>query len=132
MRNSTTDVTDIVNSFVEVWNEADAERRARRMREACVENMLYVNYEEEAQGYEGLNRMANDLQTQYPGHHFRRTSGVDVHRGGLRFTWQFLDPKGETIATGMEVGTCAPDGRIQNIISFNGALPAGDLREMEA
>jgi hypothetical protein len=126
MSDTTTDATTIVNSFVEVWNDADPARRALAMGEACDEDIRYVNFEEAVQGYEGLSRMANDIHAQYPGHSFRRTSGVDVHRGGLRFTWQFCDPNGETIATGMEVATLGPDGRIQSVISFNGALPPSD------
>jgi hypothetical protein len=67
--------------------------------------------------------MVDAVQAQYPGHRFGRVSGIDAHHDQLRFAWQLVDPDGAVAAAGIDVGTVAPDGRLQRIVGFFGPLP---------
>jgi hypothetical protein len=68
--------------------------------------------------------MVTGVQAKFPGHRFRRVSGVDVHHDELRFGWELRSPDGAVVVTGIDVGALGPDGRLRRITGFFGELPA--------
>jgi len=64
------------------------------------------------------------VQAKFPGHRFRRRSGVDTHHNQLRFAWDLVSPDGTVIVAGVDVGALAVDGRLQRITGFFGEAPA--------
>ena len=48
--------------------------------------------------------MVEALHGQFPGHRFRRTSGVDSHHDQVRFGWVFAAPDGSVTAAGIDIG----------------------------
>jgi hypothetical protein len=67
--------------------------------------------------------MAATMQAHYPGHRFRRASGIDAHHDHLRFAWELVTPDGTVALAGMDVGEVAGDGRLRRITGFFGELP---------
>jgi hypothetical protein len=67
--------------------------------------------------------MVANIHAQFPGHRFRRTSGVDSHHEQVRFAWELFAPDGSITAAGIDIGTLAEDGRLKQIAGFFGPLP---------
>lgn len=118
------DVTAVVDTYLAMWNESDAARRAQHIERAWTRDARYVDPLLEAEGYAGLDQIVTGVQTKFPRHRFRRASGVDVHHDRVRFAWELTAPDGAVVVAGIDVGVLAPDGRLQQITGFFGELPA--------
>lgn len=116
------DVTGTVDTYLEMWNETDAARRAAHIERAWAADGRYVDPMLEAQGHAALADMVAGVHEQFPGHRFRRLSGVDVHHDQLRFAWELAGPDGAIAVAGIDVGMLAPDGRLRQITGFFGEL----------
>ena len=119
-----TDTTTIVDTYLAMWNEDDPARRAELIRTAWTPDAVYVDPLLEASGHDGLSAMVDGVHAQFPGHRFRRTSGVDVHHTEVRFGWELAAPDGAVTVAGIDVGQLADDGRLRRITGFFGELPA--------
>jgi len=51
-----------------------------------------------------LNDMVTTVQVRFPGHRFRRVSGIDDQHGELRFAWELATPDGSIVVAGIDVG----------------------------
>jgi SnoaL-like domain len=118
------DVTTIVDTYLAMWNEDDVKTRASLIEKAWTADARYVDPLLEADGYAGLSQMVDGVHAQYPGHVFRRQSGVDAHHDRVRFAWDLAAPDGTVLVAGIDVGVIAPDGRLQSITGFFGDPPA--------
>lgn len=118
------DVTSTVDTYLAMWNETDPARRAQHIARAWTGDGRYVDPMLEAEGHAALGEMVTGVQAKFPGHRFRRVSGVDVHHDELRFGWELAGPDGAVVVAGLDVGTLAPDGRLRRITGFFGELPA--------
>ena len=118
------DVTSTVDTYLEMWNETDLARRAQHIARAWTEHGRYVDPQLQAEGHPALGEMVSAVQAKFPGHRFRRTSGVDVHHDHLRFAWELAAPNGIILVAGLDVGIVAPDGRLEQITGFFGDLSA--------
>jgi hypothetical protein len=68
--------------------------------------------------------MVAGVQVQFPGHAFRRRSGVDAHHGHLRCARDLVMPEGAPVVAGLDVASQAPDGRLCQIAGLFGEVPA--------
>jgi hypothetical protein len=118
------DVTSTVDTYLAMWNETDPARRAQHITRAWTGDGRYVDPMLEAEGHAALGEMVTGVQAKFPGHRFRRVSGVDVHHDEIRFGWELAGPDGAVVVAGLDVGTLAPDGRLRRIAGFFGELPA--------
>ena len=80
----------------------------------------------EADGHAGLNQMVESVHAQFPGHQFRRLSGVDLHHDRVRFAWDLVAPDGAVTVAGVDIGELAADGRLRSITGFFGEPPAAE------
>ena len=67
--------------------------------------------------------MVAGVHQKFPGHRFRRVSGVDAHHDQVRFAWELAAPNGAIVVAGIDVGMLGPDGRLRQITGFFGELP---------
>ena len=118
------DITETVDRYLSAWNEPDPARRAELIDAVWAEDGRLIDPPLTGEGHEGIAAMADALQQQFPGHRFRRTSGVDIHHDNLRFAWELVSPDGEVVLAGLDTGELAPDGRLRRITGFFGGLPA--------
>jgi len=75
-------------------------------------------------GHAGLSQMVEGVHAQFPGHTFRRLSGIDTHHDRVRFAWDLVAPDGAVTVAGIDVGELGPDGRLRSITGFFGEPPA--------
>ena len=117
------EIATTVDTYLEMWNETDSGRRADLIEQAWAENGRYVDPLNEAEGHGALSNMVAAAQQQYPGHRFRRTSGIDTHHDRVRFTWEVTAPDGGLTVAGVDVGVLGSDGRLEQIAGFFGDVP---------
>lgn len=117
------DVSTTVDTYLAMWNETDPARRAEHIARAWTGDGRYVDPALEAEGHAALGDMVAGVQARFPGHRFRRISGVDVHHDQLRFAWELAAPDGAVVVAGIDIGALAPDGRLRRITGFFGDLP---------
>src|SRR5919106_1616353 len=113
-------------AYLASLNETDATRRRALIERAWTRDGHFVDPLYEAEGHDALAELAAGVIAHYPGHTFRRTSGLDTHHDVLRFSWEMAGPDGEIVVTGSDVGRLAPDGRLQEITGFFGDVPPLD------
>lgn len=120
----TNQLTTIVDAYLESLNEQDAVKRKQLVERAWAADGSFVDPLIQVAGHDQLANVAVMVATKYPGHAFRRASGIDCHNGLVRFGWEFVGPDGAVVLAGLDVGELATDGRLQRIAGFFGALPA--------
>jgi hypothetical protein len=119
---TTTDLTEAVDTYLSMWNEADPGRRAELIRNAWAEDGRYVDPLLEAEGHDALSAMVDGVHAQFPGQRFRRTSAVDMHHDQVRFGWELAALDGAVTVAGIDIGTIGADGRFLSITGFFGDL----------
>ncbi len=118
-----TDITHTVDTYLAAWNETDADARDALIARAWVVDGHLVDPPLEGRGHRGIGEMAEAMHAHYPGHRFRRASGVDTHHDAVRFAWELVGPDGAVALAGVDVGLLGDDGRLARITGFFGPLP---------
>jgi hypothetical protein len=113
-----TEVTGIVDAYVASWNESDPAKRTAFVEQAWAPEARYVDPLLDLTGHADLGTLKPLLDQHYPGHSIKRTSDVDAHHNVVRFGWELTGPDGAAVATGIDVGVLADDGRLQGIAGF--------------
>jgi SnoaL-like domain len=116
-------IATTVDTYLAMWNETDSDRRAKLIERAWAQDGRYVDPLLEAEGHGALSDMVAAVHEQYPGHRFRRTSGIDAHHDQVRFAWELAAPDGALTVAGIDVGTLGADGRLEQIAGFFGDVP---------
>jgi len=118
-----TNISTTIDTLFAMWNEQDAARRAKLVETVWAEDGQLVDPPLEGTGHAGITDMIAAVQSQFPGHTFRRTTGIDAHHDTLRYAWELVGPDGAVVATGLDVGVLADDGRLRRVNGFLGPLP---------
>lgn len=110
-------VTDLIDRYIAVWNETDAERRRDLIARMWTEDSTYIDPLMQGEGRGGIDAMIHGVQAQFPGLLFRRTSDVDAHNDRVRFSWELGPEGGPALAGGIDFGVVVGD-RLQAITGF--------------
>ena len=121
---TTADITATVDTSLAALTETDESKRTDLLARAWAADGSLTDPPLTGEGLAGLNDFAAVLCQHYSGQRFRRVSGVDVHHDRFRYAWELVAPDGTVTVAGMDVGTLAPDGRLQTVTGFFGDLPA--------
>jgi hypothetical protein len=120
------DLTTTIDTYLAAWNETDPARRTELIEQVWATDGRMIDPPLASEGHAGISDHIAALHAQFPGHRFRRASGVDSHHGDLRVAWELIAPDGTVALTGLDIATLAADGRLQRVTGFFGELP---LRE---
>ena len=124
MSNATTsNVTATVDTYIAMWNETDPTKRAALIKRAWTSDGRYLDPQLEADGVAAINGMVGAVHERFPGHRFRRVSGVDQHHDQIRFAWELFATDGSVTVGGIDIGELTADGRLRRITGFFGPLP---------
>jgi len=113
-----TEHTELADRYIAVWNETDPGRRRALIARTWAEAGRYRDPLLAGDGPDGIDAMVAAVHEKYPGHAFRRTSDVDAHNGQLRFAWELAPEDGPVLASGVDFGTVADDGRLATVTGF--------------
>jgi hypothetical protein len=117
------DLTTTIDTYLAAWNETDPVRRTELIEEVWASDGRLIDPPLASEGHAGISDHIAALQAQFPGHRFRRASGVDSHHDHLRVAWELVGPDGAVALTGIDVASLAADGRLQRVTGFFGELP---------
>jgi len=113
------DTTQIVQSYIAMWNETDAQQRRELVAQTVTEDASYLDPVMTGAGIDGITEMIGGAQQQFPGHRFTLASGPDVHHDRVRFSWSLAPSDGgDPVAIGVDFATVADDGRMRAITGF--------------
>lgn len=113
-----------VDTYLAALSETNETVRTNLVREAWAEDGQFFDPLLEASGHSAIGDLAVTVTEHYPGHTFRRTTGIDIHHGIIRFGWELVAEDGTVAVAGLDVGVLAEDGRLSRIAGFFGDPPA--------
>ena len=115
---------DIAERYIALWNETEAPRRMRALREGWTPGARYVDPLMQGEGPAQIDGLIGAVQARFPEYRFRLTGRPDGHGAHCRFTWA-LGPEGEEAPIrGFDV-VRLEEGRIAEVVGFLDAVPGG-------
>ena len=112
------DTTQIVESYIAMWNETDAQQRRELVAQTVTEDASYLDPVMAGAGVDGISEMIGAAQQQVPGHRFTLVDGPDAHHDRVRFSWSLAADGNAPVAIGTDFVTLADDGRMDAITGF--------------
>jgi hypothetical protein len=110
------ELNELVDRYIAVWHEPDAELRRKRIAELWVEDGVQFTTSREIRGYKALEERveaAHEEFVQTGGFVFRRSGDVAGHHNALKFNWEMVSAGGgEAAATGTIFLLLSDDGCI--------------------
>ena len=118
------DMTNLVQRYLETWNETDADLRLQTIEDVWTEDGTYVDPLADVGGRTQISNLIAAVQQQLPGMVFRLRNGVDAHHNVARFGWELVPPDGgESVVEGFDVAVIE-GGRINRVVGFLDKAPA--------
>lgn len=118
------DLSTTVDTWLRAYGEPDPDKRAALIAEVWAPEGTLVDPPFTGTGPDEITALAGAAQGQFPGHTFRRTSGIDAHHDLARYTWELVGPDGTIAVGGTDVVALAADGRLLRVAGFFGDPPA--------
>lgn len=113
-----------VDRYFDIWNETEPAARRALIEQTWSERALYLDPLLSGEGQDGIDKMVEAVQAQYPGYRFERTSPVDEHHDRVRFSWILASRSdAEPLVSGVDFGVVAADGRLEVITGFFDNVP---------
>lgn len=114
---------DIVRSYLDTWNQTNAEARRSRIHALFAEACSYTDPMASVSGREGIDGFIGAVQKQFAGVAFVLAGKVDAHHEVARFTWHAMAPGlTEPVAIGFDV-VVTEGGRIKQVVGFLDKAP---------
>lgn len=113
---------NVMQRYIDAWNETDAGRRRAILAEVYTEDCTYTDPLAAVSGREGIDQLIAGVQKQYPGLVFSLAGKVDAHHDQARFTWQAGAPGHEPAVIGFDVAVLEGD-RIRSVYGFLDKVP---------
>jgi hypothetical protein len=109
-------IAELVECYVSVWNEPDADARRRRIAELWTEDGVHFIPSLEARGYEAIEGRVTRAHERFVtggGYVFRSANNAEEHHNGVRFNWEMVPAGGgEVASSGFDFLILGDDGRI--------------------
>ena len=116
---------EMVERYIAVWNEPDADARSRAVAELWTQDGTYTDPLADVEGHEAIEAVISGAREQFPGHLFKLIGDVDAHHDIVRFRWELVAEGGdESVVEGFDVAVAARDGRLSNVYGFLDKVPA--------
>lgn len=116
-------IETLVDAHLAAYGEPDAAARRQAIRSIWNAGGRLVDPPMESAGHAGIADQAATLLAQFPGHHFQRTTAVDLHHGFARYGWALRNPQGEAVLEGEDFVMQDVDGLLLAVVGFFGTLP---------
>lgn len=120
------DLSTTIDSYLEAYCEIDPVRRTDLVETVWAGNGELIDPPLEASGHEAISALAEVVNTHYPDHKFRRTTGIDTHHDLARYAWELVGPDGTVAVNGVDVAELNDNGLLVRVIGFFGDLPVKD------
>ena len=119
-------VATTIDTYLEAYGETDPTRRNELITQVWAADGRLADPPFEGDGHEGISALSEVVFEHFPGHSFRRTTGIDAHHGVARYGWELVGPDGAVAVGGVDIAEIGEDGRLVKVTGFFGDLPALD------
>ena len=126
---SVANATAIADTYLAAYGEPDFSKRAVLVEQVWAPDGRLIDPPVVASGHVQIHALAEGALARYPGHRFRRTSGVDAHHDRMRFAWELVSPDGFVALAGIDFGEVGDDGRLRTMTGFFGGLSAREVTD---
>ncbi|MGH7935269.1 MAG: nuclear transport factor 2 family protein [Candidatus Binataceae bacterium] len=116
-------VNDLVDRYIAIWNETDAGRRRDLVARTWTETASYLDPMMQGEGPTAIDAMIQAVQQRFPGHRFRLVGNVDSYQDRVRFCWELAPEGGPALVKGSDFGLIA-NGKLATITGFLDQVPA--------
>lgn len=117
-------LTANVDTNLAAYGNPDATSRRDQLASVWAPTGTLIDPPIDGTGVDGIDALMAAVQSQFPGHTFRRTSAIDAHHGIARYSWLMVGPDGSPALEGLDVVEVDGDGRLARIVGFMGSLQA--------
>jgi hypothetical protein len=111
------EINQLVDRYVAVWNEPDAELRRRSIAELWVEDGAHIYPEAEVRGYQAIEARVSEAYEEFVrkgGFVFKLSNAAQSHHNLVKFNWEMVPAGGgEVAAVGSDCFVLSDDGRIR-------------------
>lgn len=118
-----TDFNTLVDRYIAVWNETDAETRRALIAQTFTESAHFIDPLQQADGQSGIDTLVQGVQQKFPAYRFRRAGGADGFGTHVRFRWQLVPEGSEPLVEGTDFGEIV-EGRLHRVTGFFDKVPA--------
>jgi SnoaL-like protein len=117
-----TDLNDLAERYIQLWNEPDADVRRKVIVELFAEDGTHVDDAVDVKGHDAIEQIVTVAHQQFVaegGFRFRSRGNADGFRNVVRFNWE-MHPAGsdQVLAVGFDFITLNDDGRIRADYQF--------------
>ena len=120
------DLSTTIDTYLEAYGEPDGNRRIALIEQVWAPDGHLFDPPIDAAGHTGIDQMFAAVQSQFAGHTFRRSTGIDAHHGIARYGWELVAGDGSVTLAGMDVAVVGDDGKLTRVAGFFGDLPPRD------
>jgi hypothetical protein len=120
------DLTTTIDTYLEAYGEPDGNRRIALIEQVWAPDGHLFDPPIDGAGHTGIDQMFAAVQSQFAGHTFRRSTGIDAHHGIARYGWELVAGDGSVTLAGMDVAVVGDDGKLTRVAGFFGDLPPRD------
>ena len=117
-------MTDVIERYLDCWNETDAAARRKLIEEVWAPDASYTDPLAEVTGRAAIDATIAAVQGQFPGFVFTLAGPVDAHHRQARFSWNLAPEGAEPVVVGSDVALTGPDGQIVAVFGFLDKVPA--------
>ena len=112
------DPRSIAERYLDVWNEADGDRRRAALRAEWSDAASYVDPMMRGEGHDGIAAMIEAARGQFPGCVFALDGAPDGHGRHVRFSWRLSNADHILIARGTDFVRLDAQDRIAEVTGF--------------
>ncbi|MBL8362937.1 MAG: ASCH domain-containing protein [Rubrivivax sp.] len=116
-------IDGVLRLYAGVWNETDPRIAAHVVPLCLTPDAEIVGPGYRFHGHADVCGEIARFHRDDPGCRVVLTTGFDTHGAWSRFAFALLDPRGRTANEGWDVARHAADGRLEQVVTFWGALP---------
>ena len=115
---------EIIERYIECWNQADPELRRALVDSVWAADASYTDPLADVRGREAIDAVIAAAQQQFPGLVFTLGGPVDANHQQARFTWHLGPAGGEPVVIGFDVVVLDDAGHIASVHGFLDKVPA--------
>ena len=111
-------IVELIDRYIVMSNEPDVGRRGGLIAKIWVDGASYLDPVLSGEGLDGIDAMVKAVHEKYPGHRFKRTSGVNVHHDRALFSWELGPEGGPALVKGVDFATLSNEGCLKTVTGF--------------
>lgn len=123
------DLPDLIELYVAMWNETDADRRQERVQQLFATTAVRHNPVAVQQGRDAIAQAVTSSYERFitRGFRFRALDNALAHHDAVKFSWEMIDANQAVDSIGTTFLLLDPDQRIRLDYQFTEKIPPPEI-----